>query len=155
MGASEAAAAYGYAAFAIMMTLGRFVGDRAAGRFGSLAVIRVSGVLAAVGLGVGLVVGHPVAVTVGWGLFGLGLSCVAPQFFTAAAGVDPRRAGQALSTVVSIGYLGFLLGPIAIGAASTVVGLTTALWIPVVLALFVAASAGSIRRADRRLASPR
>ncbi|HWS33006.1 MAG TPA: MFS transporter, partial [Actinoplanes sp.] len=78
--------------------------------------------------------------------FGLGLSCVAPQFFTAAAGVDPRRAGRALSTVVSIGYLGFLLGPIAIGAASTVVGLTVALWIPVVLALFVAASAGSLRR---------
>ncbi|SDS68804.1 MFS transporter [Actinoplanes derwentensis] len=144
-GTSEGAAAYGYAAFAIMMTLGRFVGDRAAGRFGPVAVIRASGLLAAAGLGAGLVLAHPVAVIAGWGLFGLGLSCVAPQFFTAAAGVDPRRAGQALSTVVSIGYLGFLLGPIAIGAVATVVGLTTALWIPVVLAIFVAASARSIR----------
>ncbi|GAA1595475.1 MFS transporter [Actinoplanes couchii] len=143
---SESFAAYGYAAFAIMMTLGRFVGDRAAGRFGPLAVIRASGLLAAVGLGAGLLVAHPVALIAGWGLFGLGLACVAPQFFTAAAGVDPRRAGQALSTVVGIGYVGFLLGPILIGAASTVVGLTTALWIPVVLAVFVAASAGSIRR---------
>lgn len=143
---SEGSAAYGYAAFAILMTLGRFVGDRAAGRFGPVPVTRAGGVLAAVGLGTGLLLAHPVAVIAGWGLFGLGLSCVAPQFFTAATAVDPRRAGQALSTVVSIGYLGFLLGPIAIGAASTVVGLSAALWIPMVLALFVAASAGSIKR---------
>ncbi len=149
LGTSESIAAYGYAAFAILMTLGRFVGDRAASRFGPLAVIRASGLIAAFGLGAGLLVAHPVAAIAGWGLLGLGLSCVAPQFFTAAAGSDPRRAGQALSTVVSIGYLGFLLGPIAIGAASTVVGLTAALWIPVVLALFVAASAGSIRLAAR------
>lgn len=148
-GTSEGSAAYGYAAFAIMMTLGRFVGDRAAGRFGPPAVIRGSGLLAAAGLGAGLLLAHPAAVIAGWGLFGLGLSCVAPQFFTAAAGADPRRAGQALSTVVSIGYVGFLLGPIAIGAAATAVGLTTALWIPVVLALFVAASAGTIRLSRR------
>jgi predicted MFS family arabinose efflux permease len=149
LGASEGFAAYGYAAFAIMMTAGRLVGDRVAARFGSVALIRVSGLIAAAGLGAGLLIDHPVAGVVGFGLLGLGVSCVAPQFFSAAAGVDPSRAGQALSTVVSIGYVGFLLGPIAIGAAATVVGLPTALWIPVVLAVFVALSAGSIRTALR------
>ncbi|MEV4274607.1 MFS transporter [Actinoplanes xinjiangensis] len=149
LGASEGFAAYGYAAFAIMMTAGRLVGDRIAGRFGSPALIRASGLVAAAGLGLGLLIEHPLAGVAGFGLLGLGLSCVAPQFFSAAAAVDPRRAGQALSTVVSIGYLGFLLGPIAIGAAATVVGLTTALWIPVALAVFVALSAGSIRSAIR------
>jgi predicted MFS family arabinose efflux permease len=149
LGASEGFAAYGYAAFAIMMTAGRLVGDRIAGRFGSPTLIRASGLVAAAGLGLGLLTDHPLAGVAGFGLLGLGLSCVAPQFFSAAAAVDPRRAGQALSTVVSIGYLGFLLGPIAIGAAATVVGLTTALWIPVALAVFVALSAGSIRTAIR------
>ncbi|MFC4066369.1 MFS transporter [Actinoplanes subglobosus] len=151
LGASEGFAAYGYAAFAIMMTAGRLVGDRAAGRFGSVALIRVSGLIAAAGLGAGLLIDHPVAGVAGFGLLGLGVSCVAPQFFSAAAGVDPSRAGQALSTVVSIGYVGFLLGPIAIGAAATAVGLPAALWIPVVLAVFVALSAGSIRTTLRPL----
>lgn len=149
LGTSEGFAAYGYAAFAIMMTAGRLVGDRVAGRFGSVTLIRASGLIAAAGLGVGLLIGNPVAGVAGFGLLGLGVSCVAPQFFSAAAGVDPSRAGQALSTVVSIGYVGFLLGPIAIGAAATAVGLPTALWIPVALALFVTLSAGSIRAARR------
>ncbi|MDI6104733.1 MFS transporter [Actinoplanes sp. NEAU-A12] len=149
LGTSEGFAAYGYAAFAIMMTAGRILGDRLAGRFGPVPLVRASGVIAAAGLGTGLLVDHPVAGVAGFGLLGIGLSCVAPQFFSAAAGVDPRRAGQALSTVVSIGYVGFLLGPIAIGAAATVVGLATALWIPVVLAAFVAASAGAITASAR------
>ncbi|GIE34602.1 MFS transporter [Actinoplanes italicus] len=146
LGTSEGFAAYGYAAFAILMTAGRLVGDRFVARFGPVTLIRASGVLAAAGLGAGLLIEHPAAGVAGFGLLGLGVSCVAPQFFSAAAGVDPRRAGQALSTVVSIGYVGFLLGPIAIGAAATAVGLPTALWIPVALAVFVALSAGSIRR---------
>jgi predicted MFS family arabinose efflux permease len=149
LGASEGFAAYGYAAFAIMMTAGRLVGDRIAGRFGSLVLIRASGLIAAAGLGLGLLIDHPVAGVAGFGLLGLGVSCVAPQFFSAAAAADPRRAGQALSTVVSIGYVGFLLGPIAIGAAATVVGLPSALWIPVVLAVLVALSAGSLRLSSR------
>ncbi|BEL03098.1 MFS transporter [Actinoplanes sichuanensis] len=149
LGTSEGFAAYGYAAFAIMMTAGRLVGDRVAGRFGSVTLIRASGLIAAVGLGAGLLIDHPLAGVAGFGLLGLGVSCVAPQFFSAAAAVDPSRAGRALSTVVSIGYVGFLLGPIAIGAAATAVGLPTALWIPVALAVFVALSAGTIRTVRR------
>ncbi|MEV0900583.1 MFS transporter [Actinoplanes sp. NPDC049802] len=147
LGSSEAFAAYGYAAFAIMMTAGRIFGDRLAARFGPVVLVRAGGLIAAAGLGAGLLAGSPAAGVAGFGLLGLGLSCVAPQFFSAAAAADPARAGRALSTVVSIGYVGFLVGPIVIGAAATVVGLSTALWIPVVLAVFVAASAGTIRRA--------
>lgn len=146
LGGSEAFAAYGYAAFAIMMTAGRVFGDRLAARFGPVTLVRASGVVAAAGLGAGLLAGSPAAGVAGFGLLGLGLSGVAPQFFSAAAGIDPARAGRALSTVVSIGYLGFLIGPIVIGAAATVVGLSAALWIPVALAAFVAAGAGAIRR---------
>ncbi|GAA4959599.1 MFS transporter [Actinoplanes utahensis] len=150
LGTSEAFAAWGYAAFAIMMTAGRVFGDRAAVRFGPVPLVRASGLIAAAGLGVALLIGHPVAGVLGFGLLGLGLSCVAPQFFSAAAAADPQRAGRALSTVVSIGYAGFLLGPVAIGAAATAVGLSAALWIPVALAVFVAAAAGAIGLVRRR-----
>ncbi|MGX6600936.1 MFS transporter [Micromonosporaceae bacterium Da 78-11] len=138
-------AAYGFAAFSVLMTVGRLFGDRLVRALGPVTVVRLGGVVAAVGLGGALLVHSPVAGVVGFGLLGLGLSGIAPQVFSAAGNHDPRRSGRALSLVVSIGYLGFLLGPILIGAAATVVGLPWALWIPVVLALFVAASAPAMR----------
>jgi MFS family permease len=108
-------------------------------------LVRVSATMAALGLGAALLVGQPVAGVVGFGLLGAGLSGIAPQVFSAAGNRDPARAGRALSLVVSIGYVGFLVGPILIGAASTQVGLPTALAIPAVLALFVAACAPVLR----------
>ncbi len=157
LGASAGFAGYAFAAFSIMMTIGRLTGDRLAARFGPVRLVQASGALAAVGLAVALLIGEPVAGVIGFGLLGAGMACIAPQVFTAAANRDPHRAGRALSTVVSIGYLGFLLGPILIGAASTVVGLPRALAIPVVLALFVAASATALRPSpqDPRNASGR
>ncbi|SNY66063.1 MFS transporter [Paractinoplanes atraurantiacus] len=143
-------AAYGYAAFAVMMTVGRIFGDRLTRTLGPVLLVRLSGLLAAVGLGAALLVNQPIAGVVGFGLLGAGLSCIAPQLFTAAGDQDPERAGRALSTVVSIGYLGFLLGPVLIGAAATVVTLPVALGIPVLLAVFVAASAPALRPRDQR-----
>ncbi|XVU29511.1 MFS transporter [Actinoplanes sp. CA-054009] len=150
LGASAGFAAYGYAAFAVMMTVGRIFGDRLTRVLGAVRLVRVSGLVAAVGLGAALLVDRPVAGVVGFGLLGAGLSCIAPQVFTAAGERDPERAGRALSTVVSIGYLGFLLGPVLIGAAATVVGLPVALGIPVLLAVFVAASAPALRVRGQR-----
>ncbi|MEV4342893.1 MFS transporter [Actinoplanes sp. NPDC049596] len=145
LGTSAGFAAYGYAAFAVMMTVGRLFGDRLVRALGPVLLVRLSGLLAAAGLGAALLVDRPVAGVLGFGLLGAGLSCIAPQVFTAAGDHDPERAARALSTVVSIGYLGFLLGPILIGAAATVVTLPVALGIPVILALFVAVSAPALR----------
>ena len=138
-------AAYGFAAFSIMMTVGRIFGDRLVHALGPVQMVRLGGAVAAVGQGAALVVDRPLAGVAGFGLLGLGLSGIAPQVFSAAGDHDPKRAGRALSMVVSIGYFGFLLGPILIGAAAGVVGLPAALWIPVLLAVFVAASGGVMR----------
>jgi MFS family permease len=154
LGTTTGFAAYGYAAFAIMMTLGRLVGDRVTTALGPVRLVRLSGALAALGLGTALILDHPFAGVAGFGLLGLGLSCIAPQVFSAAGNLDPARSGRALSLVVGIGYLGFLLGPILIGAAATVVGLPTALWIPVVLAIFVAGGANTMRLVNRAVPSP-
>lgn len=145
LGSSPGFAAYAYAAFSIMMTAGRLTGDRLVARFGPVSLVRGSGVLAASGLAVALLIAEPLAGVIGFGLLGAGVSGIAPQVYSAAGTLDPARAGRALSTVVSIGYLGFLLGPILIGAASTVVGLPRALIIPAVLALLVAAGATALR----------
>jgi MFS family permease len=147
-GAGFAAAAY--AAFSIMMTVGRLVGDRLAARLGTVTLVRASGVLAAVSLGVALLVNDPVAGVVGFGFFGAGLSCIAPLVFSAAGSRNPQRAGQAIARVASLGWIGFLIGPIVIGGAAELVGLSWALTIPVALALFVGLAAAALR-ADGRV----
>ena len=147
LGTGAGSAAYAYAAFAVMMTVGRLLGDRLTAAFGPVNLVRISGVVAAVGLGAALLVGRPAAGIVGFACLGAGMSCIAPQVYSAAGALYPTHAGRALSLVVSIGYVGFLLGPVLIGAASTLVGLPAALTIPAVLALFVAACAPVLRPA--------
>jgi fucose permease len=146
---SAAVATYAFAAFSAMMTVGRLVGDRLTRWLGPVLLVRVSGLVAAVGLGAALLIGHPVAGVVGFACVGAGMSCIAPQVFSAAGNVDPVRAGRALSVVVSVGYVGFLIGPIVIGAASNFVGLAGALAIPVALALCVSLLAGGVQRQNR------
>ncbi|BCJ72580.1 MFS transporter [Catellatospora sp. IY07-71] len=145
LGSSPGFAAAAYAAFSIMMMAGRLVGDRLTAKLGPVRLVQVSGVLAGVGLGLALLVGHPVAGVAGFGLLGAGLACIAPQVFSAAGSQDPARAGQAIARVASLGFLGFVVGPLVIGALAEFTGLPAALAIPAVLALFVALAAPSLR----------
>ena len=151
LGAHEDLATVGYAAFSAMMVAGRLVGDRLTARFGPVLLVRACGVLAAVGLAAGLLVGAPLAGIIGFGCLGAGLSCIAPQVFSAAGSRDPAVAGQAIARVAGLGFLGFVVGPVVIGFAARLVGLPHALLIPAVLALFVAGSASAIGTGDRRL----
>jgi fucose permease len=138
-------AAAPFAAFSIMMTVGRLLGDRLAAALGPVLLVRCCGVLASVGMTAALLIGQPIASVIGFGCLGAGMSCIAPQVYSAAGNRDPARAGRALSQVVSLGYAGFVIGPILIGSASTFVGLPTALAIPALLVLFVAAAASALR----------
>ena len=134
-----------FAAFSLMMMAGRLVGDRLTAAVGPVRLVFGSGVLAAVGLGAGLLADNRVGAVVGFGLFGAGLSCIAPQVFAAAGNRDPARAGSAIARVAGLGFLGFVVGPVVIGQASRAVPLGVALAIPAVLALFVALSARAVR----------
>jgi predicted MFS family arabinose efflux permease len=145
LASSAGFAAAGYAAFSIMMTAGRLAGDGLARRFGAVPLVRGCGVLAAAGLGVALLVAHPVAGVIGFGCFGAGLSCIVPQVFSAAGHRDPERAGRALARVASLGYVGFLSGPVLIGGLAEFAGLPRALAVPALLALFVALAAPAVR----------
>jgi MFS family permease len=56
----------------------------------------------------------------------------------AGAWAGPERRAGAISTVTTIAYLGFLLGPAAVGAFSSIWSLPTALGGVAVLAVVVA-----------------
>jgi len=144
---SEGFAAAAFAAFFVAMTAGRLTGDRLAARHGAVRLVRGCGLLAAAGLGAALLVGHPVAGVIGFGCLGAGLSCVAPQVFSAAGHRHPHRPAQAIARVASIGWLGFFAGPVLIGGAAQAFGLPVALAVPVALALLVALAAGALRPA--------
>jgi predicted MFS family arabinose efflux permease len=145
LGGSAGFAAAGYAAFAIAMTAGRLVGDRLTARFGPVRLVGAGGLLAAAGLGAALLAEHRYAGVAGFACLGAGLSCVAPQVFSAATARNPAQPARALAVAVSMGYAGFLAGPVLIGAATRAVPLPVALAIPAALALLVAASAPAVR----------
>jgi predicted MFS family arabinose efflux permease len=145
LGATAGFAALAYAAFSLAMTAGRLVGDRLTTVLGPVRLVQSCGLVACLGLGIGLLVDEPIAGVIGFGCLGAGLSCIAPQVFSAAGLRNPHRAGMAIARVASLGFLGFVVGPVLIGLISGLVGLPWALAVPVVLVLFVAAAATALR----------
>ncbi|MGW1002067.1 MFS transporter [Streptomyces sp. NPDC001118] len=137
LGAAESTAAAAYALYSAAMATGRLAGDRLTARFGPATVVRTSALLAAAGLGAGLVAGSAPAALLGWMALGLGLSTTVPSLISAAGRGGPRAVG----TVAATGYVGLLAGPALIGALASVTNLTAALALPAVLAAVVAVAA--------------
>jgi hypothetical protein len=152
LGAKAGVAALGYTAFSLAMATSRTVGDRLNGRLGPAALARGGGLLAAGGVTLALVVGSTPAALVGFTAMGAGLGVVVPVLFRAAGSTPGVAAGVGIAAVSTIGWLGFLAGPAAIGVVAGAVGLRTALAIVVVATAMVALlsrSAAPARRARR------
>jgi MFS family permease len=145
VGATSVVSGAAYAAFAGAMTAGRLAGDRISAMLSPVTLLRAAGALAATGLATGIVIGTPAAAVAGFGLLGAGLSCVVPQLYSAAGSLDPARRGAVLSRVAALGYLGYVTGPVIIGATATHIGLRPALLILPVLTGLIAAAAPVVR----------
>jgi predicted MFS family arabinose efflux permease len=126
-GAPEGVAALGLAAFSLTMGVGRLLGDRVAVRLRAPAA--TASALAGAGLGLALVVATPAGALAGFALMGLGLSIVFPVVLRASE-ASTGAVGPALAAVSSFGYVGFLLGPPAIGLLAQVTDLRAALALP-------------------------
>jgi MFS family permease len=137
-------AAAGYAAFSIVMALGRALGDRLTSRLGSRTMVRLGGLVAAAGITLALTVPWVPLALVGFGLVGAGFSVVFPLTLSAAGHTSQQASGTAIATVAACGYLGFLVGPPAIGFAADVLSLRLALGLVVILSLCAALCARAI-----------
>lgn len=143
-GVTPAVGAAVFGIFVAAMTVGRIAGVRVLDRFGRVAVLRGSAVLAVVGLTtVILVPCVPVAVA-GVVLWGLGAALGFPVGMSAAAD-DPRSATANVSVVATIGYLAFLVGPPAIGLLGQGIGVLSAL-VVVLVVIVLAGFASSAAR---------
>ncbi|MGZ4608426.1 MAG: MFS transporter [Blastococcus sp.] len=139
--AAPGIAGLAFTAFSLTMVCGRLAGDRVVAAAGRARTVLWSALIGVVG-GVGVVLAPSVGVAVvGFAALGMGLACVVPLVFVAAAGNDPHP-GPALAAVSTPGYVGFLIGPPLIGGLAELVGLGTALALLPVLLAGVALLAG-------------
>lgn len=150
LGAGAFVAGLPFVAFQVLMTVGRIGGDRVVDRFGPVRVARIGALVAAVSLAVALLVAHPVAAIVGWGVAGLGVATLFPLAFSAAGAVPGVRPGDGIAVVGFLARLGFLATPPVIGAVADASTVGTGLLIVPVAALGAALLAPSLRprRAD-------
>lgn len=125
--ASAALASLGYFAFSVAMIAVRLVADRVTERVGVTRLIRVASLTAAAGFLLAIAVTTPAAGITGFAVVGLGVSAVVPLAWSAASRRQPDSPGRAISAVATLGYLGFLLGPVMIGGLAEFVGLRLAL----------------------------
>lgn len=140
-----------YVAFSIAMVLGRFNGDRVTDNRNREWVVRWGGLTAGFGLMAGLLIGHPVGISLAWLLLGLGVSIAIPSVYSAAVEIANRSfvgqisASGAVAIVGAVSYAGFLAGPPMIGWLADVVSLRWAMFLPAFLALAMGLSARIVR----------
>ncbi|CAM6003207.1 unnamed protein product [Sphagnum balticum] len=142
---TESYAALAFAAFNVAMTIGRFMGDSIADRFGPANIVRGGALLAVLGLSCALLFNHPYASIVGVVFVGLGLSSIVPNVFS-AAGLVSNSPGRSIATVALMGYGGILLGPPVIGLTASLIGLRGALALVCILEALVVVLADFLNR---------
>lgn len=114
-GAGPALVASGYAAFSVMMALGRLVGDRMTAWIGAHRMVGLGGLLAAAGVVLALAAPSTTAIAIGFGAVGAGLATAFPSVIFAAGRVPGTSAGDGIAGVATLGYFGLLAGPPIIG----------------------------------------
>jgi MFS family permease len=151
LGADPGAAGLGYAAYSLLMAVGRFNGDWVRSRWGGVIVARACYALALAGLL--LVVfapDYPWALA-GFALAGFGGSVGVPLAVSAAASAPGHTPAANVALVSLVSLVGFLLTPPIIGSVAELFGLRAALG-GLLLPIFIVAIAVAFTLARRQSA---
>jgi MFS family permease len=130
--AGAGTAAAGYSVFSAAMATFRFLGDLITSRLGPERTVRTGGLVAACGMMWALIAQSPAWAMPGFAAAGAGLSVIIPLVFGGGGRVESVSPGAGIATVTGLGYIGFIVGPPAIGFASQVFTLRYALGLVVV-----------------------
>jgi len=133
----------GYAAFALMVTVGRFAGGRVVNSLGTARVVAFGGLLAAAGIGLSIITDHWALALLGYGLCGLGCANVSPVLISSLSRQDAMPVHLAVTAATTVGFAGVLVGPAMIGLIAHYSSLTMAF---VLLALLLASLVLGSRR---------
>jgi MFS family permease len=113
----------GYTSFMIMMAGGRFIGDAMNNKFGRVRVMQISGCMISIGLFTAVIFPYLIPCTFAFMIVGLGVSTIVPTVYSVAGKNPTVTAGEALTIVSSVSFLGFLMGPPIIGYIAQTFGL--------------------------------
>lgn len=127
LGSSAAIAGFAFTAFSIATFTGRILGDRIIARVGVDRVLSGGSLIAASGIAFGLLVNQPWSMVAGYAVVGAGMSLVVPVTYRRAGEMPGMSPADAVSRVASIGFIGFMSGPILIGFLSDLLSLRFAL----------------------------
>ena len=105
----------GYTSFMVMMSSGRFLSDFLVHKLGTKKVLISSGFMISIGLYTAVIFPFLIPSTAAFMLVGLGVSNVIPIIYSTTGRVSTVPIGEALTTIGSISFLGFLVGPPLIG----------------------------------------
>lgn len=122
-----AIAGLGYAVFAVMMALGRLSGDRIVARLGPRTVLMGGGLIVMAGFVLVVAATNWLWNLVGFGIIGAGLANVAPVYLSLAGAQRTMPGELAIAAATSLGYLGILMGPAAVGLFAHLSSLSAAL----------------------------
>ena len=146
LGASAGVAGLGYAAFSAAMATGRLYGDRLLERFSTRWLVQTGALIAALGLGIGVFIGHPVSGIAGFFVQGLGFAVLVPVLYRTAARTPGMAPGSSIAAVASAGYVGLFTGPPLLGFVADTLGLPWAIGVVALLAGVVSLAAGPVLR---------
>ncbi|MBO0884520.1 MAG: MFS transporter [Mycobacterium sp.] len=142
----------GYTAFALSMAAMRLCGDFTAARLGPRTTVQLAGAAAVTGSAV--IVFSPVAWAsiLGFAVLGIGLAVVFPTVISVISRREARPA-VAVSATSTVGYLGFLAGPPAIGYLADATTLPNALLILLACGIAITVFAQTLPRRQLRPSS--
>ena len=115
LGASLALSGFAFGAFSATMAVLRFAGDHVRDRFGAVKTLRVSTVLAIVGMVLAGFAPNAYVAMAGFAICGIGIANMVPIAFSAAGNLPGFAQGVALSVTTVMGYSGALFAPSSIG----------------------------------------
>lgn len=105
----------GYTSFMIMMASGRFFGDKLINKYGRKTVMKISGIMISSGFFTAVFFPYIIPSMLAFMVIGLGVSTIVPTLYSIAGKHPTIPTGEALTTVSSVSFLGFLMGPPVIG----------------------------------------
>jgi len=147
-GATATLSGFAFAAFSLTMSIMRFAGDAVRDRFGAVNTLRVSTVIAIVGMLMAALSPDAALAIIGFALCGVGISNMVPIAFSAGGNIPGLQPGIGISVVTTLGYSGMLVAPSAIGFAAEHIGFSAVFLMLPLLLLIVLGFSGLARYAD-------
>jgi fucose permease len=147
-GATATLSGFAFAAFSLTMSVMRFAGDIVRDRFGAVNTLRISTLIAIVGMLMAALSPDAALAILGFALCGIGISNMVPIAFSAGGNIPGLQPGIGISVVTTLGYSGMLVAPSAIGFAAEHIGFSAVFMMLPLLLVIVLALSGLARYAD-------